>query len=240
MPLQHPAGTQFEYSDFSWEVVGLLLERLTNKTIEENFQSIVAGPLGMANSSYDCPGANSSATRSHAAIGLCTTVSDLGRFMQMMLLGGRKPDGTRVLAPTVVSQIYSGQTGEAKLFGDEINYTALIPSRCSTGGDGFPGNYTVLDYGFGAAHYVGWRSEAWMHMGSWGVLHFLAPGRYAAVFSTAYPSVQPALDRELRVLDELERLNFVDTPMCPTMEKVQGDFFVKQPAEVPWVKTVVV
>ena len=48
-------GAQFLYANAGFQVIAVIVERLTGMTFEEAFQKHIAGPVGMPSSSYICP-----------------------------------------------------------------------------------------------------------------------------------------------------------------------------------------
>jgi methyl acetate hydrolase len=113
LPLLSDPGSEWHYSA-STRVLGMIVEKITVESLEAYYQKRIFKPLGMVDTSYAVPPAKQSrvATQySHASGhlqelaptpipsvptapfrgdgGLYSTVQDYGRFMQMILNGGR-------------------------------------------------------------------------------------------------------------------------------------------------------
>ncbi|WP_197376848.1 serine hydrolase domain-containing protein [Mycolicibacterium baixiangningiae] len=122
LPLQHQPGEMMTYSNAT-DVLGILLERIEGKPLQEVLSERVLGPLGMADTAFFVAPQNrarvatmykltSDDTLSHDAMGpppttpppfcmgganLFSTADDYLRFARMLLAGG-ETDGTRVLS----------------------------------------------------------------------------------------------------------------------------------------------
>ncbi len=140
IPLASQPGTHWEYS-IAVDVLGLMLERIENKTLEEILNTLLIKPLGMKDTSWwveperlgrlaEAPDADPlkakmliayrqttnpvGRTYLRGGAGLLGTAEDYMRFLQMMLRGGEL-DGRRYLSrPTVefmCSEHTVGMTG---------------------------------------------------------------------------------------------------------------------------------
>lgn len=122
LPLEHQPGERMTYSN-STDVLGVLLERIEGKSLQEVLAERVLGPLGMADTAFYVAPRNrgrvatmykltSDDTLSHDAMGppattpppfcmgganLFSTADDYLRFARMLLAGG-EVDGVRVLS----------------------------------------------------------------------------------------------------------------------------------------------
>jgi CubicO group peptidase (beta-lactamase class C family) len=152
LPLVYQPGTVFEYS-LSFEVLGAVVEKVTNKTLGDHLNDSVWKPLKMNDSSFRLsdaqmarvarPFANNpldGKPQSIAALqrpatfdcgGACAfgTMGDYIRFGQMLLNGGSL-DGTQVLSPAFVRLMTSDHLGA----GIQNNVANVEPHR---GGYGF-------------------------------------------------------------------------------------------------------
>ncbi len=54
-PLQNAPGTKVEYSDFNFIALGVLLERLTGKKLDELARAEIFAPLGLQNTAFNPP-----------------------------------------------------------------------------------------------------------------------------------------------------------------------------------------
>jgi CubicO group peptidase (beta-lactamase class C family) len=133
LPLAHQPGTQFEYG-FSIDVLGAVVEKVSEQRLGEYLASNVWKPLGMTDATFaptDAqrprlarPFPNDPLTGKPQAIrlldtptksdcgGACSfaTVGDYIRFGQMLLNGGEL-DGQRILSPKTVHHMASNQLG---------------------------------------------------------------------------------------------------------------------------------
>ncbi|MGA7949357.1 MAG: exo-beta-N-acetylmuramidase NamZ domain-containing protein [Thiobacillaceae bacterium] len=112
-------GSRYRYSDINFEVLGLLVERVSGLPLDVYCEHHIFGPLGMRDTTFkpkdmariapteggrqgtvhDPTAFRMGGVAGHA--GLFSTVDDLARFARMLLAGG-KLDGVRVLQATSV------------------------------------------------------------------------------------------------------------------------------------------
>lgn len=126
MPQTFPPGFMFSYNNAGYIVLGLLVERLREKTWEQALLEHIAVPLGLERvspSPYEAilhrvavghmgqgedgvstPAPLWAMARSNEPAGsmLAMTARDLAGFARMHLTGGTAPDGTAVLSPSAV------------------------------------------------------------------------------------------------------------------------------------------
>jgi len=135
IPLKNQPGTKFEYS-VSIDVAGYLVEVLSGMPFDEFLQTKLFDPLGMKDTGFDVPledqdrlamiytknkesgeltpmeeltnGVKRKVTLFSGGGGLVSTLSDYGRFGQMLLNGGEL-DGVRILEESTVKMIMSEQ-----------------------------------------------------------------------------------------------------------------------------------
>ena len=149
----------------------------------------------------------------------------------MLMLDGQAPDRSSFLPPAVVRQIFSHQTGAAKRNTDAPFFNAnLFGGRCVNSETQAASN---IDYGFGAVHHLGFKSEAWAHGSHMGAAFFIAPERFAFYFSSVFPSGSTVvMARVLKAIDAFEQSNSFtfkgplgEAPMamCPTSVELSGD-----------------
>jgi CubicO group peptidase (beta-lactamase class C family) len=135
IPLAHQPGTFWEYS-IAVDVLGLLLERVENKTLEEILNVLLIKPLGMRDTTWwvepagvsrlaeapDSDPLKASMLKAYrqttnpvgrtylrGGAGLLGTAADYMRFLQMMLRGGEL-DGRRYLSRRTVEFMCSEHT----------------------------------------------------------------------------------------------------------------------------------
>lgn len=214
LPPAFPPGTQFEYSDNSFEVIALIVEKLSGMVFEEAFQKYVAKPLGMSNSSYVCMLGGSTYEHSHPADGLCTTAIDYPKVVRMLSLWGRTQTGRRILKKCSVKTIFADQTQNAVLYNNNVGFfqghsqgTVCVTNTQAT-------NASQFGYGFGAIHSWGFRSPYWSHGGALGSTWVISHGRYAVGLSMSVPPVFAWSSPEA-ALGVLEAVNFADEVLCP-------------------------
>lgn len=130
-----PAGSQFAYSDWAFEVLAALVPAKTGLSFGAAFAKHVAGPLGLARTTYTCPLVGSTAEHAHPAYGLCSTAAEFPRILQMLAGGGVGAGGARVLSARSAFEIMSPQTGAAKL-NDPIDPAHSFLNMGSPGGNG--------------------------------------------------------------------------------------------------------
>ena len=134
IPLVVQPGTEFNYS-VSTDVLGLLVERVAKKPLDQVLQEMLLGPLGMKDTAFWVPEAKrarlaelldgdplkASANRMclpeadirrnyfQGGAGLCSTIDDYYRFVQMLANGGEF-GGRRYLSPKTVAFMLSDHT----------------------------------------------------------------------------------------------------------------------------------
>lgn len=132
-PLPNPPGTKFRYSDVNYILLGILVERVSGKSVADFSKHEVFEPLGMKDSGYlppetlrariaptervagnylrgvvhDPTSRRMGGVAGHA--GLFTTAADLARYSRMLLNGGEL-DGVRILKPETVAMMTKVQT----------------------------------------------------------------------------------------------------------------------------------
>lgn len=55
-PLYFPPGSGYHYSNVGFEVLGLVLERVTGQPLQQVYKERILGPLGLAHTAYDPQG----------------------------------------------------------------------------------------------------------------------------------------------------------------------------------------
>jgi len=239
LPLAAPGGVKWVYSNPGYEIIALLVQRLAGLRFEDAFQQLIARPLGLASSSYECEPPGSTADYPHPATGLCTTVADYGKILQMLLLGGRAPGGEVVVPAPAIDQIFAAQTRGASLMDTDPFFDGnLLGGRCVV--DEAKAS-SCLDYGLGAFHHLGFKTEAFAHASHMGSVYFIAPGRFAVVVGTSFVGGSAVIAaRILRAIEALEETNHlsVATPagevsaaMCPTSIRLAGSVAGFSPSE---------
>jgi CubicO group peptidase (beta-lactamase class C family) len=122
-PLAYQPGEVWEYSDWSFDTLGRVVEVASGEGLDEFFESHIFKPLGMADTGLYVPAAKLSrlvdpAPEGRGGLfdvtkpprylsgtgGLVSTAQDYLRFCQMLLNGGEL-DGVRILEASTVAQM---------------------------------------------------------------------------------------------------------------------------------------
>jgi len=95
LPRQWPAGTHFNYNTAETDLLGILVQRATHRSLAAYLSQVIWKPYGMASDAYwikdECDGSDTGGS------GLSATLGDYARLGQFMLDGGRI-DGKPVIA----------------------------------------------------------------------------------------------------------------------------------------------
>ncbi len=87
LPRQWPAGTHWNYNTAETDLLGILLQRATHRSLAAYLSQTIWKPYGMAANAYwirdECDGSDTGGS------GLSATLGDYARFGQFMLDGGR-------------------------------------------------------------------------------------------------------------------------------------------------------
>lgn len=127
-----PPGTITKYSNAGIAVVGEVIARVTGMSCEQAIARLVLSPLGMAASGLSRPGPGHPLAPAQmasfdgprvaappielgtpAAGSLYTNVGDLGRFVRMLLNRGMLPDGSALMRPETLAQMWQPQYPDA-------------------------------------------------------------------------------------------------------------------------------
>ncbi len=177
LPLKHPVGSQFVYSDVNFLMLGACVERTTGQRLHDYTRRHIFEPLGMTETGYlpaeplraraaptqqradrwlqgevhDPRAALLAGVAGHA--GLFGTATDLARYAQMVLNEGEL-EGTRILTPatiTLMTAPYPVSSGIRGLGWDKASkYSsnkAVGLSDRAIGHGGFTGTVLWIDPG---------------------------------------------------------------------------------------------
>lgn len=97
LPRAWPAGTHFNYNTAETDLLGVLVQRATHRSLATFLSQTVWKPYGMAADAYWIKD-GCDPTENTGGSGLSATLGDYARFGQFMLDGGRI-DGRQVVAP---------------------------------------------------------------------------------------------------------------------------------------------
>jgi CubicO group peptidase (beta-lactamase class C family) len=129
VPLEFSPGTAFNYS-VATDVLGYLVQKISGQPFEEFLATRIFKPLGMTDTAFSVPEDKRARFAACYALGkkgetvlqddpekspylkpphfvsggggLVGTAADYMKFAQMMLAGGKAPDGTRLLGPKTI------------------------------------------------------------------------------------------------------------------------------------------
>ena len=135
-PLMHDPGTRWTYGE-STRVLGRLVEKVSGKGLEAFMRERIFEPLGMHDTNYrvapenldrvatihrredgrlvEAPNGNEVVSPPNGDGGLNSTAGDYIKFVQMLLRGGRAPDGTRLLSEASVALIGQNHMGDVRV-----------------------------------------------------------------------------------------------------------------------------
>lgn len=226
LPLVAQPGTRWEYS-VATDVLGRVLEVVTGQDLATVLRERVTGPLGMADTGFSAEGRldrlaegqRDPQTGQRPAMidvrqaprwfagghGMVSTVADYGRFLQMLLEGGRPADGPRILAPATVALMTSDMLppgiGMPPLGTLRPDLLSPVPEAGQGFGLGFavrtapgrnPAAGNVGDYAWSGA----WGCYYWVDPAQrlWGILMTQAPATGRSYRATLRQLVYGALD----------------------------------------------
>jgi len=185
-PLLHDPGEKWTYGA-STRVLGLIVEKISGETLEAYDQEHIFGPLGMVDSSYAVPANKQSrVARTYEHIdgefkeqqsprsipetptppfggdgGLYSTARDYGRFVRMLLNGGRLGD-VRILSERSVHLMAENQIGPVFVSLQPVGIAELTkPFPLGAGRDKFGLGFQVTAESADTAKYRRAGSLSW-------------------------------------------------------------------------------
>jgi CubicO group peptidase (beta-lactamase class C family) len=137
LPLLHDPGARWTYGE-STRVLGRLVERISGQPLEAFMQARIFAPLNMSDTGYSVPPEKMARVVTvHGLVdgklsetpnpdriapddilgdgGLVSTAADYAKFMQMLLRGGRAPDGRALLSEATVQSMGENHLGEVRV-----------------------------------------------------------------------------------------------------------------------------
>jgi CubicO group peptidase (beta-lactamase class C family) len=124
-PMSTPPGTAVSDGAVSIQVGARVCEVISGMTWQEFFRVRLAGPLGMASTTFDLMGFN---RNPDVAGGARSTAEDYARFLTMILQDGVW-SGKRILSKEAVSQMEQDQAPSSTIFSTPYTtVTSLLPS----------------------------------------------------------------------------------------------------------------
>lgn len=154
-------GTRFEYGGLAMQIAGRMAEKAMNKEFEELFQELIARPLGMKNSHFTPVNTDGG----HAPMlggGLCTTLHDYMRFLDMIYHNGVFEE-KQLLKPETIHEMQANQVGNAEVHPGEYVERAL--KKYHTGIYGLGEWRELIDEATGEAYQI--SSPGWAGAYPW-------------------------------------------------------------------------
>lgn len=154
-------GTRFEYGGLAMQIAGRMAEKAMNKEFEELFQELIARPLGMKNSHFTPVNTDGG----HAPMlggGLCTTLHDYMRFLDMIYHNGVFEE-KQILKPETIHEMQTDQVGNAEVHPGEYVERAL--KKYHTGIYGLGEWRELIDEATGEAYQI--SSPGWAGAYPW-------------------------------------------------------------------------
>ena len=154
-------GTRFEYGGLAMQIAGRMAEKAMNKEFEELFQELIARPLRMKNSHFTPVNTDGG----HAPMlggGLCTTLHDYMRFLDMIYHNGAFKE-KQILKPETIHEMQADQVGNAEVHPGEYVERAL--KKHHTGIYGLGEWRELIDKATGEAYQI--SSPGWAGAYPW-------------------------------------------------------------------------
>ena len=154
-------GTRFEYGGLAMQIAGRMAEKAMNKEFEELFQELIARPLRMKNSHFTPVNTDGG----HAPMlggGLCTTLHDYMRFLDMIYHNGVFEE-KQLLKPETIHEMQANQVGNAEVHPGEYVERAL--KKYHTGIYGLGEWRELIDEATGEAYQI--SSPGWAGAYPW-------------------------------------------------------------------------
>jgi len=114
LPLQSAPGTRFRYGAASYQLAGLIAQRLSGLPWKEFFAARLGTPLGLQGYEYLGDG------NPRLAGGAISGVADYLKIEQLFLDGGRAADGRLILSPALAALVRSDQ-----IAGKAVDFTPM-------------------------------------------------------------------------------------------------------------------
>jgi CubicO group peptidase (beta-lactamase class C family) len=135
-PLLHDPGARWTYGE-STRVLGTLVEKVSEQPLDEFLTERIFAPLGMSDTSYRVPAQKAArvvtvhrltneglvespnpeeiTSPANGDGGLHSTAADYAKFIQLLLNGGRAPNGTRLLSEATVELMGRNHIGAVRV-----------------------------------------------------------------------------------------------------------------------------
>lgn len=110
-------GARFDYGGLGMQLAGRMAEVAMGKEFEPLFQELIARPLGMTHSHFTPVNRDGG----HAPMlggGLCTTLNDYIRFLNMIFHDGMF-EGRKIISVETIREMQADQVGDARVFPGE-------------------------------------------------------------------------------------------------------------------------
>ena len=165
-------------------------------------------PLGMKDTSIDCDVTQSTSDKPHIAWGVCSTAHDMARLAQLLGNNGVTPNGTALVSPFSMQQIFSRGTGVAGNADGALLGNGGFPfSRCYSTLKNPVTNQpsSISGYGLGTMFMPGTKGQWFTHAGSKGGYWAVAPGRFSMYLGWQDDKAFPAYSTIASLVDTLDQ-----------------------------------
>lgn len=173
-PLKFTPGTEFDYCNTNYVLLGILIEKVTGKSVKQNLEERIFEPLGLTNTSWP-------STRflpQPYAHGYSRSLTN-GLLNDFSFYQPSWMDAAGIL----VSDLYDMEK-YAKVFAEGDLLTSLTLSERSNYNTIFNTSYGPVQYGFGIMNYWGWEGHTGATPGySTAMFHNLEKGITIIVFT---------------------------------------------------------
>jgi len=177
-------GMMGNYNNVPWDV---LAEVMVRKTGLDNYGDIikkyVTEPIGMDNTSIDCPLVESTSEKPHVSWGFCSTAHDMAKLVQVLANHGSTKGGTPIISARLVQEIFSRGGGVSR----QAMQASPLPfplqmTRCygELDTENVMNNQAIIGYGLGTMFFAGAKGHWFAHAGYSGGLWIVAPGKWSA------------------------------------------------------------
>jgi CubicO group peptidase (beta-lactamase class C family) len=215
VPQTYTPGTGVLYDGAGMQTVGLVAERATGLSWQAVAASQVLTLCEMDATSYTRFDPNPA-----IAGGVETSANDYMKLLRMIAQGGMY-NGTAVLSPAAVEELFADQNGDNPILG----------SPFPTGNAWYPYGMQDVTYGFGAwvlaQHPVTGVIEEILSPGAWGTSPWVdrKRGVYGIVFTAVPAGSQQALEPTLKLL-EIVRQTIDDADDAVVQVSVPGESYI--------------
>jgi len=196
--LKNQPGSNSAYANVPFDIIAEITVRKTGlSSFGEAVRKYITGPLGMDDTTYDCPIVRSTSEKPHVAWGACSTANNMAKLVQIMSNNGMTLGGKQILSAFSLTQIFTHGGGNAKNSDDFLLGEVFYPfpfTRCYSklympgerpdilplfGADTSYALNSIVGYGLGTMFMLGNHGKLFVHPASTGGFWLVAPGRYS-------------------------------------------------------------